>query len=108
MAENGIVGDQDGPTEIPQTQISEDLLTQEKNLAKYSKTKEFKELKSYLEARIEFFKNYLPDGKEVRFLAEPEMGIKWVVANNVINEFNAVLTRYEQARSIVKQADSNG
>jgi hypothetical protein len=101
MANEVIQGDTFG-TDLPKTQIDENLLNVEKNLAKYSKTKEFKALKEYLEARIKFFESFLPDGKEVRWSADSETGLKWVVANNVINEFKAVLNRYEQAADVVK------
>lgn len=101
MAENVVQGDSFG-TDLPKTQVSEDLLNLEKNLAKYSKSREFKALKDYMEARIKFFESFLPDGKEVRWEANPELGVKWVVANNVINEFKAVLSRYEQAAEVVE------
>jgi hypothetical protein len=104
MANEVIQGDSFG-TDLPKTEVSEDLLIQEKNLARYSKTKEFKTLKEYLEARIKFFSEFLPDGKEVRWLAESELGVKWVVANNIINEFKAVLNRYEQAAEVVKKVE---
>jgi uncharacterized FlgJ-related protein len=99
-----IQGDSFG-TDLPRTQVDESLLTLEKNLAKYSKTKEFKALKEYMEARIAFFQTFMPDGKEVRWDVTPELGTKWVVANNVINEFKAVLNRYEQAAEVVKKVN---
>ena len=107
MAKNEVIQGDSFGTDLPKTQISEDLLTQEKNLAKYSRSREFQALKEYLEARIKFFAEFLPDGKEVRWEASAEMGLKWIVANNVINEFKAVLNRYEQAAEVVKKVEEN-
>src|SRR3990167_5764607 len=102
---NVIQGDSYG-TDLPKTQVDETLLNLEKNLAKYSKSKEFKALKEYLEDRIKFFESFLPDGKEVRWeVPSAELSMKLVVASNVINEFKAVLGRYEQASEVVKRAN---
>lgn len=101
--QNIVVGDNFG-TDIPETEALIDELAIEKNMAKFSKTKEYKKLKEYLEARIEFFQTHLPDGKEVRFedASNNEGWINWIVANNIINEFKAVLNSYENAREAVK------
>lgn len=103
MPENTIIGDNFG-TDLPKTQVDETLLNNEKKLARYSKTKEYQALKQYLEDRIEFYKTFLPNGDDVRFEASPEAGIKWTIANNIINEFRTIINRYEQAREIVKNA----
>jgi hypothetical protein len=58
-----------------------------------------------LEDRITFYETFLPDGGEVRFATPEDAGAKWVVANNIINEFRNILNRYEQAREVVKAAE---
>ena len=94
-AKNAVVGDQNFGTDLPLTQLEDEALAKEKNRARYSKTKEFQDLKEHMEARIEFFQNFLPDGKEVRWEApDGKTALKWVVATNVINEFRAVLQAY--------------
>lgn len=104
-----MVGDDNFGTDLPETDKPADELAVEKNMARFSKSKEFKKLKEYMEARIEFFQTFLPNGAEVRWSTpEPETGLKWLVANNVINEFKAVLNTYENAAEAVKNdAKSN-
>lgn len=102
---NAVVGDQDLPTNLPETEVADEFLAAEKRLARYSKTKEFQELKEYIEARISFFQTYLPDGKEIRFedAGDNEGWIKWVVANNIVAEFRTLLNRYELAKQNVNK-----
>lgn len=105
MAENVIEGDS-APTELPKTIVSEELLNEEKRKAKYSKTKEFKEIVEYWTARKKFFQEYLPVGMEVRFqVPSKEIAQQWVLANNIINEINAFLLQYENATEVVKEAE---
>lgn len=99
---NAIMGEEDRPTELPQTQVSDEFLNQEKSLAKYSKTKEFQELKAYMEGRIEFFQKHLPGGELVVKENDPvELVHMWKVALIVVAEFQAVLDRYKQAEEVV-------
>jgi hypothetical protein len=88
------------PIELPQTQVQEEDLIAEKNAAKFSKTKEYKVLKEYLESRINYYQTQLPDGRSITD-AKPQ---DWIVANLVIAEFNAVLNAYEQARQAVEDS----
>lgn len=98
-AQNAVVGDITDATELPQTQIKEEDLAPEKNMAKFSKSKEYQKLKEYLESRIEFFQTYLPDGKP---LTVENIDVNnWKVANLVIGEFKAVLQAYENAQEVV-------
>lgn len=102
--QNIVTGDNFG-TDIPETEALPDELAIEKNMAKFSQTKEYQKLKDYLEQRIEFFQHFLPEGKEVRWTVPAEAGLKWVVATNIINEFKAVLNSYENAQEAVKDAE---
>ena len=95
--QNAIVGD-DYKIELPQTVVQEQDLVAERNAAKFSKSKEYKALKQYLESRIEFYQHNLPNGD----LTSGATVEDWKVANLVIAEFRAVLDAYEQAREAVE------
>lgn len=101
--ENVIMGD-GNPLELPTTQVEEQQLNSEKNLAKFSRTAEFKKLKEALEAKIEYYQKYLPDGRPI---ATTEVsGEDWRIANIVIGEFQNIINVYETANESV-QAKKN-
>lgn len=98
--EYGIIGDSFG-TELPQTQVPEQDLADEKRKAKFSKTKEFQILKDHLESRIKYYQGFLPDGRSV--LEAPVSVEDWKVANAIIAEMQAVIQAYEQAKETLKE-----
>lgn len=102
-AQNGIVGDDFGVT-IPETQVAEDALIEEKKAAKYSRSHEYKKLKAHWEERIKYYQTFLPDGRPVVGLdkVDPNM---WVVANTIIAELQNVMNYYEDASEIVGKTD---
>lgn len=111
-AQNAITDDTFG-MEVPTTQVEELSLVNERNMAKFSKTKEFKVLKEYLENRVEFFQKYLPDGRpltvenlelEPPSISNQGRSVDWIIANLVIGEFKSVLQAYEDASEAVKSA----
>lgn len=102
-AQNAITDDTFG-MEMPVTQVEELSLVNERNMAKFSKTKEFKVLKDYLENRIEFFQKYLPDGRPLTTENVMPNGTDWTVANLVIGEFKSVLQAYDDAAEAIKNA----
>ena len=107
--QNGIVDNLPPELQTPQSNIDEKALNEEKNLAKYSKTKEFKAIKEYWEARIEFFQKFLPFGGEVRYqVPNDDIAQQWVLANNMINEIQVFLNRYENAKNVVDEANKGG
>jgi len=87
--------------ELPETKMQETDLAEEKNMAKFSKSKEYKKLKDHLEGRITFFQTWLPDGKPVK--PDQNTTNNWIIANTVIGEFKAVLNAYEQANEVVEK-----
>ena len=95
-ATNGIVGDSFG-TELPQSEVPQEGLLEEKRMAKFSRTKEFGVLKQHLEDRIEYYQTLLPGSLG----AEPSME-DWRVANIVIGELRAIIAAYENAAEVVK------
>lgn len=97
-AQYGVQGDTSS-VDLPRTEVSEKQLVEEKKLAKFSKTEEYKRLKDYLEGRIKFYQSYLPDGRPV---TEAKSAEDWKIANAVIAEFNSVISTYEQAAEVLK------
>lgn len=114
-AQNAIIGD---VGDMPVTQVPEQVLNEEKNLARFSRSKEFKKLKDYLETRIVFFQKYLPNGASINggtdargnplpHMGEADLVAHWKVANLVIGEFKALLDVYENANEVVKNAEKS-
>lgn len=104
MAEHGIIGDADYGIDLPQTQVPAQDLTIEKNRAKFSRTKEFNELKEFIDSRIDFYQKVLPDGRHLTAVETQERASQWVIANTVIGEFKMIIDRYETAAEAVKSA----
>ena len=106
----GLRGDADTSAPVvPQTTVPTDVLKEEENLARFSKTKEFQRLKEFLEARIEFYKKRLPSGdllKETN-IKEEDLPMYWKIACTVIGEFENVLKAYEDAQEVVENAKRN-
>lgn len=103
--QNGIVGGNFG-MDLPETTQPEQDLTEEKNMARFSQSAEFKRLETYAHGRMEFYQKYLPNGKSVidDGLSMAERGEMWVAANVVIGEFNALLGAYTNAKEVVQNA----
>ena len=105
MEQQGIIGDS-YPTELPVTNVPEQDLTEEKKMAKFSKTAEFKRLKSHIEQRIAYYQAFLPNGKPVLENQNvAELGQNWLVANALITELQAIIDAYELAKEAVKNAE---
>lgn len=102
--QNAVVGD---VMEIPVTEVPEPQLNEEKLLAKFSKTKEYLRLKEYMEARIQFFQKFLPNGDPIsaEHVVNQDTINNWIIANTVIGEFRAVLNSYENANEVVTAAE---
>lgn len=103
-AQNGLVGDSFG-TDIPETQVDEKQLVEEQKAAQFSKTAEFQKLKEHLENRINYYQQFLPDGREVVNKPANELGADWIVANTIIGEFKAVIGAYETAKRAIEEAN---
>ncbi len=103
MAQHGIIGDNYG-IDLPDVDIDKDELDEEKRMARFSKSKEFKKLKQIMQSRIDFYQKALPDGRPLTAAENMvERGQMWVVANVVIGEFNMILDAYENANEVVKE-----
>lgn len=102
--QNAIIGDAQG-IDLPQAQLDENELIEEKKMAKYSKTAEFKRVQDHFKEKIEFYQRYMPDGRPVALVPKKELEGMWIAANVVIAEFNAVINMYEQATEAVEAAN---
>lgn len=101
MGPNAIIGDNYG-IDLPNVAVDKDELDEEKRMARFSKSKEFKKLKEIMEARIDFYQKALPDGRAITEVDTAERANMWVVANAVIGEFKMILAAYEDANEVVK------
>jgi hypothetical protein len=100
---NGLIGDTYG-IDLPSVSVDKDELDEEKRMARFSKSKEFKRLKQIMESRIDFYQKALPDGRPITDVNFEERGRQWEVANIVIGEFKMILAAYEDASEVVKNA----
>jgi hypothetical protein len=98
---NGIIGDADS-FDLPDTKVDQDLLDDEKKMARFSKTSEFKRIKEYAESRIQYYQDFLPNGEDVTTAVTPT---DWALANSVIREFRMLLRAYENANEVLKDAE---
>jgi len=94
----GIIGDQQ-ITDLPQVDNSQQDLAQVevRGKAKYSRSKEFQELKAHMETRIEFYQKFLPDGRPVATIDQEEAAKHWPHANIIIAELQQVIDMYQSA-----------
>lgn len=102
--QNGIVGDITG-TELPIMEQQADQLAEERKMAKYSKTTEFKRIQDHFRERIEFYQKYLPNGTPIEGVPMAELAQNWAVANAIIKELNSVIDGYYLAAEVVKDAN---
>lgn len=99
-SENAVMGDENFGTDLPVSQVDQDAVDNETKMAKFSKTAEYQKLKEHLESRIEFYQNFLPDGRVLSQadVSMEEMGRNWMVANSIVAEFKTVLSAYDNAK----------
>lgn len=110
VRQHGIIGNQElenilNPDVTPPG-IEEEVLVEERKMARFSKTAEFKRLKGYIEAKITYYQTFLPDGRVVGTAApttKVPTGEEWVIANTIISEFNALLNEYENASEAIRE-----
>lgn len=93
-------------TFTPSTNIDNEL-EEEKKMARYSESSEYKRLKEHLEGRINFYKLYLPGGKDIRESEAnlQELGANWLLATSIINEISAIINAYESIHNAVHNSE---
>ena len=102
------MGDMNSMTSLPQApaEKQQEAAAQVKRKAKYSRSKEFQELKGMMENRIEFYKAFLPNGTPAALASKAELEQNWPVANIVIAELQQVIDMYQNAEEELKAIDS--
>lgn len=97
--DNVLMGDLSQTTGLPQTSkdTQQEAIAELQKKAKYSRSKEFSELKANMQQRIEFYQKYLPSGVPVATLSQEDAAKHWPVANLVIAELQQVIDMYEGA-----------
>jgi len=98
--QNTLIGDLTG-IELPRKPIDEKELADEKNMARYTKTAEFKRIQQWCANKIAFYQKYLPNGAEVGLDVAPTME-DWRVANRVISELQLLMNLYDNAVEAVE------
>lgn len=97
---NGIIGDESG-TELPQAPVDETALGELRAKAKYSRSKEYKELRAKAQERIDFYKTTLPAGyADADSQKKAEM---WGFANLMVAEFEQLFSEHENAAELLKE-----
>ena len=103
--QNSLIGDSFG-IDLPEMRVDKNELNEEKRKARFSKTKEFQQLKAKMESRIAFYQAALPDGRPVTAVDTAERAQQWVIANAIIGEFKLIIAEYEDAAEVVKHGRS--
>ena len=103
---HGITGDMDEPTQLPETKVAEENLAEERQMAGYARTEEYKRIKDFLQLRIKFFQRYFPTGTPVENLTEAERSAYWQAAAIIIKEYQQVIDDYDSIRRRIKEHDS--
>lgn len=99
--QNGIIGDAQA-TELPEMVPDEASLHEEKKMARFSKSSEFKRIEQHFKERIAFYQQYLPDGRPISQVPAKDLEAMWIAANAIIGELQGVLDGYEIAAEAVK------
>jgi len=84
-------------------QPDESFLDEERKMAKYTRTKEFKRIKDWADERIAFYQKYLPSGEPIN--EKTATRENWIIANTIIAEFNSLLFGYDTAVQAIKEAE---
>lgn len=106
--QSGLLGDVTDMTSLPQAAVDqqEEARNELRKKAKYSRSKEFQELKTHMEGRIAHWQSYLPGNVPTEAVPEEERAKYWAVANMVIGELRMVIDGYEAANEAVKEDGS--
>ena len=97
-AANAIMGDDNFGTDLPQSKIDESEMVEVHAMANYAKGKEFQRIKAFLETRMDYYTQFLPDGRDVRTLRPQEAMEMWPICNAIIGELKYILGTYEAAK----------
>lgn len=104
--DNVLVGDTGMGIDLPEAKLDDKELVEEKKMAKYSKTAEFKRIQDHFEERKKFYQRYLPDGRPVAAVPKKDLEAMWIAANVIIAEFEQVMNMYENAKAVVDEVQA--
>ena len=100
--DNIILGDATG-VDLPQKPVDDLALHELKKKAKYKKSKEYADLREKAQARIDFYKTFLPDGTPILATTREQRADAWALANIIIAEFEQLFGEHEQAEILLKE-----
>lgn len=95
MRTNGIIDDAT-PYQVPETKMEQRKAS---DFARLGRSRQYKDIKTYLAGRKEFYARYLPGGipvEEVANMSTEELGIWWKAASTIITElemFEGIVAR---------------
>ena len=107
-AVNGVLGDESSIMELPQTEVDTQVMDELRKTAKFSKTREFQELKRYIQSKIVYYQSYLPGNVLPEHVPSDERGKYWAIASIVVKELQGIINIYEQAAEDLKATAKNG
>lgn len=99
---NGLIGD-NNPIDLPQKPVDDEAIAELRHKAKYTRSKEYKDLREKAQVRIDFYKKFLPNGQLIGTASREEMQGKWELANLLIAEFEQLFGEHEIAEEILKE-----
>lgn len=101
---NAIIGDAQ-PIQLPQMPDDqhEEALLELRKKAKYSRSKEFAEIRERVEAKIVYYQCFLPGGIPPENIPEEERGKYWGLANLLIKELREIIDPYTDAEELLKE-----
>lgn len=100
--QNAIIGNDFG-IDLPETDFPQRDLTDEKKMAKFTRTAEYARQKAWAEAKIKHYQTFLPDGRKLSEAPSSELSAHWIAANEIISVLNEFMTSYELANEIVEE-----
>ena len=100
MRTNSPISDE-APWEEPQPTVIAAL--PENDFAKVGKGKRYADIDEYIQAKVNFYKNYLPDGGSVLDLTNEQLGVQWKIAAVIISEFESLNAKIQGEANLKKK-----
>lgn len=100
--QNGIVGNDYG-IDLPESEYTNEQIDEVKKMAKFTRTAEYARQKTWAEAKIKFYQNYLPSGKPLSSVEPDKMAAHWIAANEIIAVLTEFINSYETSAEEIKE-----
>jgi hypothetical protein len=88
--------------DLPVSQVDPESKSREIQMANFTEKPEWKLLKEHLEARKKFYQLCLPNGTPITEIPMEEVAARWVAANTIIQEIDAIISTYEEVAKSVR------